>query len=94
MAEITRTAHVSCVKEILPSVRSEAAQYRSRIAEMWGFERARCASDADRCWSSGPAMRDNDLEAMCSKPVKRAPHQRAARLTMSWFQEGEQAWRP
>ncbi|MGY3203909.1 hypothetical protein [Streptomyces sp. TE5632] len=45
------------------------AQYRSHIAELSGFARARCPSDADRCWSSGPAMRDNGLEAMCSMPV-------------------------
>ncbi|MFK4545315.1 hypothetical protein RKD29_004911 [Streptomyces tendae] len=49
----------------------EGAQYRSHIAELSGFARARCPSDADRCWSSGPGMRDNGWEAMCSMPVSR-----------------------
>jgi hypothetical protein len=47
------------------------AEYRSLIAELSGFARVRCPSDADRCWSSGPEMRDNGLEAMCSMPVSR-----------------------
>ncbi|CAL2072673.1 hypothetical protein GPN2_22714 [Streptomyces murinus] len=75
------------------------AQYRSHIPELSGFARARCPSDADRCWSSGPEMRDNGLEAICSMPVSRVrsvPRVPAGchRQTMSWFQEGERAWRP
>ncbi|MEU1119330.1 MULTISPECIES: hypothetical protein [unclassified Streptomyces] len=81
--------HVTCVKEFLAREAYGAAKYRSHIAELSGFAGARCAVDADRCWSSGPAMRDNGLEAMCSMPV--TPGLSAA---MSWFQEGERAWRP
>jgi hypothetical protein len=69
----------------------QVAQYRSRIAELSGFARARCPSDADRCWSSGRPMRDNGWEAMCSMPVSRvllkdarALQGAASALTMSW----------
>ncbi|MEU7577991.1 hypothetical protein AB0B50_10350 [Streptomyces sp. NPDC041068] len=93
MTEIIEVGHeggyVTCVKEFRACGAYGAAQYRSHIAELSGFAGARCASDADRCWSSGPAMRDNGLEAMCSMPV--TPGLSAA---MSWFQEGERAWRP
>ncbi|MEV0318764.1 hypothetical protein ACIBKX_20030 [Streptomyces sp. NPDC050658] len=93
MTEIISLRHegryVTCVKEFRAMEGYEAAKYRSHIAELSGFADARCASDADRCWSSGPAMRDNGLEAMCSMPV--TPGLSAA---MSWFQEGERAWRP
>jgi hypothetical protein len=75
MAEITHPAHVSCVKDRRRRDGEEAAQYRRPIAEMDGFAEARCGSDATRCWSSGPVMRDNDLEAMCSMPVTCAPDQ-------------------
>jgi hypothetical protein len=47
----------------------QGAQYRSDIPELSGFGLARCASDADRCWSLVLAMRDNGQEAMCSMPV-------------------------
>ncbi|WP_409238059.1 hypothetical protein [Streptomyces sp. PA5.6] len=93
MTEIIGVRHeaiyVTCVKEIRAPGAYGAAKYRSHIAELSGFAGARCPSDADRCWSSGPAMRDNGLEAMCSMPV--TPGLSAA---MSWFQEGERAWRP
>ncbi|MBM7173267.1 hypothetical protein JQK87_33760 [Streptomyces sp. G44] len=93
MTEIIEVRHeagyVTCVKEFRVCEAYGAAKYRSHIGELGGFAGARCASDADRCWSSGPAMRDNDLEAMCSMPV--TPGLSAA---MSWFQEGERAWRP
>ncbi|MCC3769071.1 hypothetical protein [Streptomyces sp. UNOC14_S4] len=89
MPEIIRGRHVTCVKETGHSGIATVAQYRRLIAELGGFARERCRPDADRCWSSGHAMRDNGLEAMCSMPV--TPGLSAA---ASWFQEGERAWRP
>ncbi|MGW7464187.1 hypothetical protein ACWGJT_05640 [Streptomyces xantholiticus] len=47
MTEIIRHAHVTCVKQSSWAVRQVVAKYRSHIAELGGFERARCASDAD-----------------------------------------------
>ncbi|WP_329122408.1 hypothetical protein [Streptomyces sp. NBC_01465] len=47
MAEIIDAAHVTCVKQLRPLHAVKAAKYRSRIAELSGFEGARCASDAD-----------------------------------------------
>ncbi|MET9950945.1 hypothetical protein ABZ135_05265 [Streptomyces sp. NPDC006339] len=46
MAEITPSAHVSCVKESSPLDGGVAAKYRRRIGEMYGFVKARCGSDA------------------------------------------------
>ncbi|MEU6945888.1 hypothetical protein ABZ957_11755 [Streptomyces sp. NPDC046316] len=46
MAEITRLAHVSCVKDRRRRSGTAAAKYRRLIAEKGGFAEARCASDA------------------------------------------------
>ncbi|MHC0430166.1 hypothetical protein ACX6XY_08250 [Streptomyces sp. O3] len=84
---------VTCVKRRVPVPVGAGARYRDRIAELSGFGQVRCASDTDRCCSSGPAMRDNDLEAMCSMPVSEHLFM-GPPAAMSWFQEGERAWRP
>lgn len=47
MTEIIGCAHVTCVKQSPWGAWGAAAKYRSHIAELSGFERARCASDAD-----------------------------------------------
>jgi hypothetical protein len=47
MAEIAGGEHVTCVKQSSGPARRAVAKYRRRIAELSGFERARCASDAD-----------------------------------------------
>ncbi|MEU4495131.1 hypothetical protein OG729_13875 [Streptomyces sp. NBC_00210] len=47
MSEIDEGEHVTCVKQYSPPLLRAAAKYRRRIAELSGFARARCASDAD-----------------------------------------------
>ncbi|MEU2429537.1 MULTISPECIES: hypothetical protein [unclassified Streptomyces] len=51
MAEIAEAGHtrryVTCVKELCFMRMSAVAKYRRRIAELSGFAKARCASDAD-----------------------------------------------
>jgi hypothetical protein len=47
MTEIIEPAHVTCVKESPCAAWQAVAKYRRHIAELGGFERARCASDAD-----------------------------------------------
>ncbi|MEV6396884.1 hypothetical protein AB0M39_19215 [Streptomyces sp. NPDC051907] len=47
MAEIIRLEHVTCVKQSPVSAVGAVAKYRRRIAELSGFAKARCASDAD-----------------------------------------------
>ncbi|MEV6669448.1 hypothetical protein [Streptomyces sp. NPDC051162] len=47
MPEITGGRYVTCVKETGHRGGAMAAQYRSPIAELGGFARARCRPDAD-----------------------------------------------
>jgi hypothetical protein len=47
MTEIIQPAHVTCVKESPWAAWRAVAKYRRHIAELGGFEKARCASDAD-----------------------------------------------
>ncbi|MFI8518615.1 hypothetical protein ACIGEZ_12440 [Streptomyces sp. NPDC085481] len=46
MAEIIRSAHVTCVKESPARDRAAAAKYRRWIGEICGFVKVRCGSDA------------------------------------------------